>query len=207
VRVDGVVRGNPPLVVEDLTPGLHRLEIEAKGYELAKQDVNVSGGSVTPVSVVLERAAPEPEVGRFAPVVEPGVDSAQPGKGAPQITNLPGSSEGRAATKKRPPVRGGTGPAVNPPEAPAAVEPAPAVTAEPAAPAAPNDGTGELLISTLPWSHVFVDNVDTGRDTPVRALRVAEGPHRIGLRTPDGITHFVDVFVEAGQTVRIIRRF
>ena len=70
-----------------------------------------------------------------------------------------------------------------------------------------HEGTGELLISTLPWSHVFVDGHDTGRDTPVRALRVPEGQHRIGLRTPDGMIHSVDVFVEAGQTVRIIRRY
>ena len=66
---------------------------------------------------------------------------------------------------------------------------------------------GELLISTVPWSHVFIDEVDTGRDTPVRALRIAAGPHRIGLRTPDNVTHQVDVVVEAGRVVRIIRRF
>jgi hypothetical protein len=59
----------------------------------------------------------------------------------------------------------------------------------------------------VPWSHVLVDGEDTGRDTPVRALRVPAGAHRIGLRTPDEVLHEVDVVVEAGKVVRIIRRF
>ena len=201
VRVDGVVRGNPPLVVEDLAPGTHQLEIEAKGFELARQEVSVVGGSVTPVSVVLERAAPRPEVGTWAPVVEPG-------KATTPQTTTPAPESHLHGKKRLPPRQPGSGAVPEQPAAPATEPSAPAEpsAAEPTAPVA-NDGTGELLISTLPWSHVFVDSSDTGRDTPVRALRVAEGQHRIGLRTPDGITHFVDVFVESGQTVRIIRRF
>lgn len=68
-------------------------------------------------------------------------------------------------------------------------------------------GEGELLISTVPWSRVIIDGTDTGRDTPVRALRVAEGNHTIVLRTPEGDEHSVQVSVVAGKTVRIIRRF
>jgi serine/threonine protein kinase len=201
VRVDGVLRGNPPLIVEDLAAGVHKIEIEAKGYELARQEVRVNEGSVTPVSVVLERST-APAVARFAPVVEARTSEA------PKITTLPATSEKpgtrrRSSSSSKPaPDSQPAAPAPSPEPAPSAPAPAPA---EPSA--GPNDGTGELLISTLPWSHVFVDGHDTGRDTPVRALRVPEGQHRIGLRTPDGIVHNVDVFVEAGQTVRIIRRF
>jgi len=68
-------------------------------------------------------------------------------------------------------------------------------------------GAGELLISTVPWSRVLIDGRDTGRDTPVRALRVPAGAHRIVLRTPDGNDHEVAVVVQPGRTVRIIRRF
>jgi hypothetical protein len=68
-------------------------------------------------------------------------------------------------------------------------------------------GEGELLISTVPWSRVIIDGNDTGRDTPVRALRVAAGDHTILLRTPEGDEHSVAVSVVAGRTVRIIRRF
>jgi serine/threonine protein kinase len=197
VRVDGVVRGNPPLMVEDLSPGSHQLEIEAKGYELAQQNVQVVGGSVTPVSVVLERAVPRPEVGHWAPVVEPGKTSSEPAPATADVHHV----------KRRVPPKAVASSTSEAPSAPSTPDVAAPGEPAPAESTAPSDGTGELLISTLPWSHVFVDSTDTGRDTPVRALRVAEGQHRIGLRTPDGVTHFVDVLVEAGQTVRIIRRF
>lgn len=68
-------------------------------------------------------------------------------------------------------------------------------------------GEGELLISTVPWSRVIIDGEDTGRDTPVRALRVKAGTHTIVLRTPEGEEHTVGVTVLPGKTVRIIRRF
>jgi hypothetical protein len=68
-------------------------------------------------------------------------------------------------------------------------------------------GEGILLISTVPWSRVIIDGSDTGRDTPVRALRVSAGDHLIVLRTPEGEEHNVNVSVSAGRTVRIIRRF
>jgi hypothetical protein len=68
-------------------------------------------------------------------------------------------------------------------------------------------GQGELLISTEPWSRVIIDGNDTGRDTPVRALRVAVGPHRVLLRTPDGPQHEISVMVLPGKTIRIIHRF
>jgi hypothetical protein len=68
-------------------------------------------------------------------------------------------------------------------------------------------GQGILLISTVPWSRVIIDGTDTGRDTPVRALRVSAGDHVIVLRTPEGEEHNVSVSVAAGRTVRIIRRF
>jgi hypothetical protein len=68
-------------------------------------------------------------------------------------------------------------------------------------------GQGILLISTVPWSRVIIDGTDTGRDTPVRALRVSAGDHLIVLRTPEGEEHNVSVSVAAGRTVRIIRRF
>jgi serine/threonine protein kinase len=200
VRVDGVLRGNPPLIVEDLAPGVHRLEIEAKGYEMARQEVRVNEGSVTPVSVVLERTT-APAVARFAPVVEAG--RAEP----PKITTLPASSEKPGVKRRSPSTRPEPADSTPAPIEATPAEPAPTPAPEPAPAPTANDGTGELLISTLPWSHVFVDGKDTGRDTPVRALRVPEGQHRIGLRTPDGMIHTVDVFVEAGQTVRIIRRF
>ncbi|HEY8429213.1 MAG TPA: serine/threonine-protein kinase, partial [Sandaracinaceae bacterium] len=65
---------------------------------------------------------------------------------------------------------------------------------------------GLLTVQTLPWARVFVDGRDTGRNTPVRDLRVPAGRHTIGLRTNDGTMHTVVVTIEPGQTTRIVRQ-
>ncbi len=262
VRVDGVVRGNPPLRVTDLAPGVHTIEIDAKGYKVAQRNVRLAAGEVRPASFVLERNIVLRSSERVSPVVEarplsPNVEVlpkteqeklaerardrsreraaqsgseaaaklAQPKNGAllkDESANSAGatgeSAQAAAAAPGLPATEpGATEPGTTEPGTtePGTTEPGAtdlaAAAAEPTTPAAneaaPDDGLGELLISTLPWSRVFVDDVDTGRDTPVRALRVAPGPHRIGLRTSDGTMHTVEVYVEAGQTVRVIRRF
>ncbi len=204
VRVDGVVRDNPPIRVQDLEPGVHEIEVDAKGYVTARRTLYVGPGQVMPVSLVLERELLAPRVGTISPVVEsrpltPTMEALPaPGRGAIEAprnvrrkerTDLQRSLAQEAA-----------------PVAPAAEE-----SGRDEEPKTATSDTinqqGELLISTLPWSHVFIDDVDTGRDTPVRALKVEPGAHRVGLRTPDGLMHTVDIYVEPGQIVRIIRRF
>lgn len=71
-------------------------------------------------------------------------------------------------------------------------------------PAAEERGT--LIINTMPWSRVFIDGVDTQRNTPIRHLRLPVGVHRIGLRTADGTMHDLSVTIRAGETVRVVRR-
>jgi len=41
----------------------------------------------------------------------------------------------------------------------------------------------------------------------VRDLKIAPGKHSIGLKTPDGRMHTVDITVKPGEQGRIIRRF
>lgn len=65
---------------------------------------------------------------------------------------------------------------------------------------------GLLVINSIPWSRVFIDGEDTGRNTPVRNLRVSPGRHRVGLRTQDGTMHLYKVTVGAGETFRMLRR-
>jgi hypothetical protein len=212
VRVDGIVRGNPPLVVEGLEPGIHSVEIEASGYDIARADVAVEKGQARPIQLILEKSRGTDEsaaaaAAAFAPALDP------------QITALPPTPE--KPTKQVPRVQHNR---VTASRATAELNEA-AKNAAAAAPDSEESGAsetqvaeeldeemvaaneGELLISTVPWSHVLVDGEDTGRDTPVRALRVSPGSHKIGLRTPDEVLHTVDVVVEAGQVVRIIRRF
>jgi eukaryotic-like serine/threonine-protein kinase len=219
VRVDGIVRGNPPLVVEGLEPGIHSIEIEAAGFEIARADVQVEKGQARPIKMVLERARNKPEQGTAAVANAPQQTDTKP-----EITELPPTPEKPSKERTRVPATPGHPRATGAAQSARTAE----LNAESKTRADElNEGGGEnetqvaedldeemaaanegsLLISTVPWSHVFVDGEDTGRDTPVRALRVAPGKHKIGLRTPDEVTHTVEVEVEAGQVVRIIRRF
>ncbi|MDB4974705.1 MAG: serine/threonine protein kinase [Myxococcaceae bacterium] len=232
VRVDGIVRGNPPLVVEGLAPGVHTVEIEASGYELARADVRVEKGQARALKLELEKrstnkappsgasaegatAAPSTQAGAAATGAAPTRTSS-----APEITSLPPSAPDKPVRD-----RSAHAHAVRAAKATAELNEQAKNVAEGGEPTVQGSGgsetqvaeaideelaatnEGELLISTVPWSHVLVDSEDTGRDTPVRALRVTAGPHRIGLRTPDEVLHEVDVVVEAGKVVRIIRRF
>jgi len=237
VRVDGIVRGNPPLVVEGLAPGVHKVEIEASGYEIARADVRVEKGSARAIKLELEKSGASASSNANTTSVTsadaatsqamPAAESAS----APSITAMtPSDAEKPSAIK---PVRHAsprsTNPAVserataelneqakNAAEGKARGEGDPSVdssggsetqVAEQVDEVLAANNEGQLLISTVPWSHVTVDGEDTGRDTPVRALNVSAGHHKIGLKTPDDVMHEVEVDVGAGKVVRIIRRF
>lgn len=212
VRVDGVLRGNPPISVEGLLPGVHEVAIDARGYEPVRISVHVEPGESRVVKPVMEPAGSGKAIG------EPTVESTPPAAAlpaqalGPTTTSLPSAAPAlvvnprAAVAKPRPRVAAAhseqsEGPSVERADV-GETEIAETINQETLA-----ENQGELLISTLPWSRVFIDGVDSGRDTPVRSLRVPAGPHRIGLRTPDGLTHDVEVLVEAGKVVRIIRRF
>lgn len=66
--------------------------------------------------------------------------------------------------------------------------------------------TGTVVINTIPWSRVSVDGHDTGQNTPIRALRLTPGRHRIDMLTQDGTVHTTTITVEAGKTIRLMRR-
>lgn len=213
VRVDGVLRGNAPLSVSGLEPGIHEIEIETSGYEPVRMSVHVAAGEVRPVRPVLQRKDASASAAAHAGGVAPAPTTIA----LPPTAPAPKEEEATERPRPRTPRAAPRTPAVEATEASGAEAPS---TADEAAPPPGEtdiaetineetlaDNEGELLLSTLPWSRVFIDGVDTGRDTPVRSLRVPAGPHTIGLRTPDGVMHDVEVVVEPGKVVRIIRRF
>lgn len=225
VRVDGIVRGNPPLVVEGLEPGVHSVEVEASGFELARADVRVEKGQSRAIALVLEKSRPKSASAAASPAsTSPGATPATPSAaGAPSAVPAPAMSPETTPlppTPEKPKERRTRAPAasakltdeLNEQSKGASPTVAESTGSETQVAEELNEemaaaNEGELLISTVPWSHVYVDGEDTGRDTPVRALRVPPGKHKIGLKTPDDVTHVVDVEVAAGQVVRIIRRF
>jgi hypothetical protein len=212
VRVDGIVRGNPPLVVEGLTPGVHSVEVEASGYDIARADVAVEKGQARPIQLVLEKShggSDSAAAAAAAPALDPQITSLpptpeKPSKERPRVQHPKPTVNARTTDELNQASSKAAGKEGSPADESAAAETQVAEELDEEMIAA---NEGELLISTVPWSHVLVDGEDTGRDTPVRALRVSPGSHKIGLRTPDDVLHSVDVVVEAGQVVRIIRRF
>jgi hypothetical protein len=68
-------------------------------------------------------------------------------------------------------------------------------------------GFGTLIVQSIPWARVFVDGVDTQRNTPLRDLRVPSGTRRVGLRAENAgpIVEFnVDVY--PGEAARLVRQ-
>lgn len=56
VFVDGRSVGYPPVVLEDLTPGDHRVEIRREGYEPIEQSISVRAGEEKRVHLHLSRS-------------------------------------------------------------------------------------------------------------------------------------------------------
>ena len=217
VRVDGVLRGNPPLSVDGLAPGLHSLELEARGFELARADIHVEAGETRPVNLVLSPKT-GPSIDNLPAPTPPAQQSApSPAPTAPVVDVQQVPVRAALPDAPKPPLRVmhprplAAGPVAAPGDAPSEeAKPAPAgetQVSEAFNEEAATAGEGELLISTVPWTRVIIDGTDTGRDTPVRALRVPAGAHKIVLKTPEGTEHEVAVVVQPGKTVRIIRRF
>jgi eukaryotic-like serine/threonine-protein kinase len=218
VRVDGIVRGNPPLTVEGLNPGVHTLELSAAGSHVARTEVAMHAGEARSVKLVLTPQAVPPSMQpHTSQQPSSSATVALPAANAPQAASqtasagrtrrrLGGTSLGTPADALSADAPAGIEPVAQPEATDDSDEPAPA-PAEQINIDTASLNQGELLISTEPWTHVLLDGQDTGRDTPIRALRVPAGHHVVGLRTEEGVVHEVEVDVEPGRVVRIVRHF
>ena len=199
VLIDGQAKGRAPLRIERVRAGERTLEVRAQGYEPSHRVVQIDDGSFSQFEFALqpgpstseptpppEVAAP-PETPETAPAVGDDEASADPEAlevDAPEETPTRTTDRpSRRATATPRPTKRATGPAEM-----------------------SRTSRGSLTIMTMPWARVFLDGRDTGKDTPVRNLRVPAGSHTIGLRTADGQMHTVTVDVPAGENLRITRR-
>ena len=215
VFVDGVRRGDAPLLLEHVPEGEHSIEVRAEGFRTTARTVPVNAGSTAMLEIAME---PEPGAVAVAPPAQVAAP-AQPAAPAAE----PEEPEAVAAAEPEP---------EEPAEEPVAEEPEPEQRAEARVQPRPRPeprrggdtqrsgrsggggestprratGRGSLTINTMPWARVFVDGRDTGRNTPVRNYPVPPGSHTIGLRTNDGTMHTVQVDVPAGENVRIVRQ-
>ncbi|MEC7519133.1 MAG: protein kinase [Myxococcota bacterium] len=215
VFVDGVRRGDAPLLLEHVPEGEHTIEVRAEGFRTTSRTVPVNAGSTAMLEIAMEQDTPPPAVAAAPPTPtptpepvaaaepEPEPEAEEPEPEPEPVAEEP-EPEQRAEANVQPrqqprqqPRRGGdtqrSGGTARSGGGSAAPRRAPA-------------GRGSLTINTMPWARVFVDGRDTGRNTPVRNYPVAPGSHTIGLRTNDGTMHTVQVDVPAGENVRIVRQ-
>lgn len=221
VRIDGVARGTAPVRIEGVPSGSRVVTIVAPGYAEWQENVAVSEGGISTLSVALTAAVaaeppaivPEPEPPVVA-VADPPIDESETGlpevevpqvdpevvDDPPEVEDEPEAEAPRmVATTMRVTMR----------VTMRDTEPSTSImriarTNPPAMSA--RGGRGTLVINTIPWAEVYIDGRATGLNTPVRGHRVSAGSHRIGLKTQDGEMHNVTVEVPAGETVRIMRR-
>jgi serine/threonine-protein kinase len=180
VLLDGVFRGHAPLRIGGVHAGTRRLTVQATGYLPVAKEITIRGGSTLPIDLTLVPDAPPP------PPEPPKVE--QP---APTTTEKPRDRDPYARKRDTPHATDGT----------------PAAPAAPSIAAAPKPSGGTLVVNTVPWSLVFIDGRDTGRNTPLLGYPISAGAHELRLQTANGQVHVEHLEVQPGQTVSVTRRF
>ncbi len=236
VTIDGVPRGRAPLRVDRVSVGNHTIAINANGYAPTVREVSVGAGTNALLEVALAasaggaaptaaQAGTHTGAGHDAiahaepppPTPPPSGAHAQVEHTAPPAPAHPEPAPANHVAAHPEPAPRHTEVATTHPAPPPVHTTAPHHTTTPVRHTHTSEGSssnghshaasGTLVVNTMPWTHVFVDGHDTGRNTPVTGLHVPAGAHQIGLRTADGHMHVVPVTVQAGQTARVVRRF
>ncbi len=220
IEVDGQSLGGAPAQLGGLEPGPHVVKVTAKGYEPLVRRVDLSEGAILALELALTKKvepqpSPSPAVAE-AHVPPPAVAPPSAPEGpAPEPRVEP---EPQAKPPDAPPARRTERPSTGPTRAERPSRSRPSSSKRPTrsvareARAAQRSGSasrrvGYLVINTIPWADIFVDGRNTRKRTPQLKMRVRAGKRVIGLRTPDGTMHRVEVEVSPGETVRIIKRF
>jgi len=61
---------------------------------------------------------------------------------------------------------------------------------------------GFLTVSSVPPAKVFIDDIDTGRSTPIEALALPPGNHRLRLEA-GALKRALGFQITVGQTTRL----
>ena len=226
VALDDIFRGRTPLRIDGVRAGKHRVRVEAKGYEAVTRDVELPRGVTAILDVALVAPVRAPTAAPAVTAGETAAPTPAPAPAAPEAL-APSAEPAGAATPAPEPTPEAAPPAgaeAWPPKATAPVKKrtrtsaAPTTTASPAPPkvrtasarppaATGADSMGTLTVNTIPWSHVFIDGQDSGKNTPILNFKIAPGSHTIGLQLPDGRSFTENIKVKAGESVRIVKRF
>ncbi len=185
VKVDGTTLSGITPVEKRLRPGTHTILASMPGYEDRAHVVQLEPGKVFRVSLVLRRRAGQGEVvalRRPDPEPEP----------EPEVDPPPA----RSTRKKRRPRRQKL---ARRPDARAAPSPAPA-------PRPRRTRYGQINVTTIPWTKVFLGSRQLGI-TPLARVRLPAGTHRLRFENPNGINATRSVTVKPGSVTKVRLRF
>jgi hypothetical protein len=173
VTIGGSRRGVTPLIISDLAPGRHTIQIADGQGGSVSRSVTVEAGITANVSVALETTPPPPTTGAIAITAPSPVDIFENGR-------LLGSSQSGRLTL---PVGAHQLEIVNQALGYRIMRTV-QVAAGSNAPIALEFPKGTLALNAIPWAEVFVDGEKVG-DTPIGNLPVSLGTHEVVFRNPE----------------------
>jgi serine/threonine protein kinase len=232
---DTQVASDTPFIARDMTPGVHSLRVERKGYEQVEKRFELSMGtrmvmelSLRKIKVPVPEKPPEkkppedkpPEVvpGKKATVLI--VDSDPAGA----IVYLDGKRIGKTPLRKsdlKPKAKAkvyitykGYKPGSKTLKIKSGEEhEVRLVLAKASAirkpPPDKKKRYGYLVANTRPWSKVYVDGKYTGRETPIppdKKLKLTAGKHKVIFETPGGKRYAFEIEVEPEKVLKLIKR-
>jgi serine/threonine protein kinase len=236
VYLDGTqVASDTPFTARDMTPGVHSLRVERKGYEQVEKRFELSMGTRMVMELSLRKIEePEPE---RPPAEKP--PEEKPPEPAPEKkpTVLIVDSDPSGATVYLDGKKIGKTPLRRSdlkPKAKAKVyitykgyksgsktlkiksgqeHEVRLVLAKTGAvrkpPPEKKKRYGYLVANTRPWSKVYVDGKYTGRETPIppdKKLRLSAGKHKVIFETPGGKRYAFEIEVEPEKVLKLIKR-
>jgi serine/threonine protein kinase len=232
---DTQVASDTPFIARDMTPGVHSLRVERKGYEQVEKRFELSTGTRMVMELSLKKTAlPEPEK---PPEEKPPEEKPPETTPEKQATVLIVDSDPAGATVYLDGKKIGKTPlrkADIKPKARAKVyityrgyksgsktlriksgeeHEVRLVLAKAGAVRKPPPDKkvryGYLVANTRPWSKVYVDGKYTGRETPIppdKKLKLTAGKHRVIFETPGGKRYVFEIEVEPEKVLKLIKR-
>ena len=172
VTLDGVLRGRSPLMISDVTPGVHAVLVESEAGSV-KQEVTIEPGVTASLVVPLSTVPQVPASGWIAVTAPVVVQLFESGR-------LLGSSESDRimVSSGRHDIE-----IVNEPLAYRSVRAVQVVPGK-VVPIKIELPKQKIALNAVPWAEVWIDGDKIG-ETPIGDFSIAAGPHEIVFRHPE----------------------
>ncbi|MCS6798602.1 MAG: protein kinase [Myxococcota bacterium] len=203
VRVDGVVAGSTPVVLE-VAPGERIVEVLVSGRVAARQRARLAPGETASMSFVLGIAPPATDPPAATPFSAHDENAAQ----APDASaaSLVGADVAPASGERPFSTRVSANAAREPRSGPRRGAKAGAASRDRTrvdrGPSSETAGYGTLAVATTPWSDVYIGNRHLGT-TPLGAVRLPAGTYELTLRAPGRPTRTERVTIRSGEPTRV----